>query len=278
MSLDLDETAQILTQSDGGVSIYLRAIRLFEFQICLYCPKAFSSKNDTFWQANARLLASLTLLEHLKGEIAANDKKEALSLSELAANPDYAKIFDDVIMKSGGWRRIIRGLMPSREFDEQIDIRKRQSVSVTKLVDFSYRFAHLKIKTLAKGGVTMARSIVSTVPSYKYNRGLSTLKSRWKEYGLTAGFLYLLRIQKFELTPYRVTDDEFAKELLQQAGDIAQIREFFQAYQYLCNILNARGYRFPTISSDVCKLSDSLAFAPFPEDVDDAIKIYKSAR
>ena len=194
MSLDLDETAQILT--DGGVSVYLRAIRLFEFQICLYCPKAFSSKNDTFWQANARLLASLTLLEHLKGEIAANDKKEALSLSELAANPDYAKIFDDVIMKSGGWRRIIRGLMPSREFDEQIDIRKRQSVSVTKLVDFSYRFAHLKIKTLAKGGVTMARSIVSTVPSYKYNRGLSTLKSRWKEYGLTAGFLYLLRIQK----------------------------------------------------------------------------------
>jgi hypothetical protein len=276
MSLDLDETARILT--DGGVSVYLRAIRLFEFQICLYCPKAFSSKNDTFWQANARLLASLTLLEHLKGEIAANDKKEALSLSELAANPDYAKIFDDVIMKSGGWRRIIRGLMPSREFDEQIDIRKRQSVSVTKLVDFSYRFAHLKIKTLAKGGVTMARSIVSTVPSYKYNRGLSTLKSRWKEYGLTAGFLYLLRIQKFELIPYRVTDDEFAKELLQQAGDIAHIREFFQAYQYLCNILNARGYRFPTISSDVCKLSDSLAFAPFPEDVDDAIKIYKSAR
>ena len=275
MSLDLDETARILT--DGGVSVYLRAIRLFEFQICLYCPKAFSSKNDTFWQANARLLASLTLLEHLKGEIAANDKKEALSLSELAANPDYAKIFDDVIMKSGGWRRIIRGLMPSREFDEQIDIRKRQSVSVTKLVDFSYRFAHLKIKTLAKGGVTMARSIVSTVPSYKYNRGLSTLKSRWKEYGLTAGFLYLLRIQKFELIPYRVTDDEFAKELLQQAGDIAHIREFFQAYQYLCNILNARGYRFPTISSDVGKLSDSLAFDPFPKDVDDGIKNYKSA-
>ena len=61
MSLDLDETASFLT---GDVeSIYLRAIRLFEFQICLYCPKALSSKNDTFWQANARLLASLTLLE-----------------------------------------------------------------------------------------------------------------------------------------------------------------------------------------------------------------------
>src|ERR1035437_1940388 len=277
MSLDLDETAQILTQSDGGVSIYLRAIRLFEFQICLFCPKAFSSKNDTFWQANARLLAALTLLEHLKGEIAANGKKDTISLSELAANPDYAQIFDDVIMKFGGWRRIISGLMRSKEFDQKIDKRKIESVSMIKLVDFSYRFAHLNIKTQAKGGVTMARSIVSTAPSYKCKWKLSTLKSRWREYGPAAGFLYLLLRQRFELVPYHVTAGKFATKLLQQAGDIAHIREFFQAYQYLCNILNARGYRFPTISSDVGKLSDSLAFDPFPKDVDDGIKNYKSA-
>jgi hypothetical protein len=276
MSLDLDETARILTQLDGGASIYLRAIRLFEFQICLYCPEALSSKNDNSWQVNARLLAALKLLEHLEGEIAAKGKKETISLSERAANPHYAQIFDGVIMKSGGWRRIMRSLMPSMEFDEQIDIRKGQCASVTKLVDFSYRFARLNIKSQAKGGVTMARSIVSTAPSYKYKKKISTMKSRWREYGPTAGFLYLLRIQKFELVPYHVTHDEFAKELLKQAGSIAHIREFFQAYQHLCDILNTRGYGFPTIRSDVGKLTE-LPCEPFPKDVDDAIKTYKSA-
>jgi hypothetical protein len=55
MSLDLDETASMLT--DDFESIYLRAIRLFEFQICLFFPKALSSEKLHDWHANARLLA-----------------------------------------------------------------------------------------------------------------------------------------------------------------------------------------------------------------------------
>jgi hypothetical protein len=88
MSLDLDETASILT--DDVESIYLRAIRLFEFQICLFFPEALSSEKINYWHANARLLAALRFLEHI--EITAKDNKEAVSLRKLAANSDYAEI------------------------------------------------------------------------------------------------------------------------------------------------------------------------------------------
>jgi hypothetical protein len=272
MSLDLDETASFLT--DDVESIYLRAIRLFEFQICLFFPKALSTEKIDNWHANARLLAALKFLEGF--EIAAKDNKEAVSLRKLAANSDYAEIFDKIILKTGGSRGI-RSVARSDEFDKQIKFRRRQAGVVTKLVDFSYRFACLNIKTRAKGGVTMARSIVSTAPSYKCVRKLSTLKTRWREYGRTAGFLYLLAVQRFELIPCPVTSNKFTKRLLKQANDIEHIREFFQAYQHLCNILNARGYGFPTISSNVGNLSDLLAIDAFSKDVDDAIKNYKSA-
>ena len=272
MSLDLDETASILT--DDVESIYLRAIRLFEFQICLFFPKALSTEKIDNWHANARLLAALKFLEDF--EIAAKDNKEAVSLRKLAANSDYAEIFDKIILKTGGSRGI-RSVARSNEFDKQIKIRRRQAGVVTKLVDFSYRFARLNIKSRAKGGVTMARSIISTAPSYKYKKKISTIKSRWREHGRTAGFLYLLAVQRFELIPCPVTSNGFTKRLLEQAKDIEHIREFFQAYQHLCNILNARGYGFPTISSDVGKLSDLLSIGPFPKDVDDAIKNYQSA-
>ena len=42
----------------------------------------------------------------------------------------------------------------------------------------------------------MALSIVCNSPSYAHRKGLSTLKTRWREYGTTAAFLYLLLIQK----------------------------------------------------------------------------------
>ena len=272
MSLDLDETASILT--DDVESIYLRAIRLFEFQICLFFPRALSTEKIDNRQANARLLAALKFLEDF--EIAAKDNKKAVSLKKLAANSDYAEIFDKIILKTGGSRGI-RSVAQSNEFDKQIKLRRRQAGVVTKLVDFSYRFARLNIKSRAKGGVTMARSIISTAPSYKYKKKISTIKSRWREYGRTAGFLYLLAVQRFELIPCPVTSNSFTKRLLKQANDIAHIREFFQAYQHLCDILNARGYRFPTISSDIGKLSNLLPIGQFPKDVDDAIKNYQSA-
>jgi len=273
MSLDLDETASMLT--DEFESIYLRAIRLFEFQICLFFPKALSSERLHDWHANARLLAALRLLEYL--EIKAKDNKETVSLKKLAANPHYAEIFDKIILKTGGSRGI-RSVERSTEFDEQIAIRRRQAGVVTKIVDFCFRFARLKPKIRAKGRVTMARSIVSRAPSYKCRRKLSTLKTRWREYGKTAGFLYLLAVQRYELIPLPVTDTNFTKRLLKQANDIEHIREFFWAYQYLCKNLEPRRYGFPSIRSVAGELSEDLACDPFPKDGVDAIKKYKSPK
>src|SRR5438046_295329 len=134
MALDLDDTVRFLIQPSARDSNYLRAIRLFEFQVCLFYPKAFSAKDDTKPQVNARLFAALSLLEHIEAETAA--KGSALSLKALAANPQYAQVFDHILLKSG-WRRI-RNLPSSTEFDEQIKIRSDEAASVAKLIDFSY--------------------------------------------------------------------------------------------------------------------------------------------
>src|SRR3954467_9387100 len=100
MSLNLDETVALLT--DQNASIYLRAIRLFEFQACLYYPRAFSSARNIRPQVNARLFAAFGLLGHIQRDLALGKKAP---LRELALNTDYAQIFDEVITKSGGWRR-----------------------------------------------------------------------------------------------------------------------------------------------------------------------------
>lgn len=66
--IDLDETARILTRQNGK-SLYLRAIRLFEFQTCLFYPETLSAKKDTVVQEDARLLAACKFLGYLEARI-----------------------------------------------------------------------------------------------------------------------------------------------------------------------------------------------------------------
>lgn len=271
MSLDLHDTARILTQRDAGASIYIRAIRLFEFQTWLLYPR--STRSNKSIQKDARVLAAIKLLEHLEHKIRAATGEQFLSLKTLAANPDYAEIFDTVITKSGGWRQI-RHTWSASEFDEQIKIQLAETKTVAKFIDFSYRFGRLKDDDKRSGGITMARFVMNTAPSYGVKLGRSSLKSRWNEYSLSAGFLYLLHIQKFELKPPRITKDEFADKLLEQAADREHLIELFQSHQYLAKILKPRGYSLPAISLNVGTLRYDLSFDPFPADVEDAIKRY----
>lgn len=118
----------------------------------------------------------------------------------------------------------------------------------------------------------MARSIICKSPSYKYKKGLSTLKTRWREYGTTAAFSYLLFVQKFELVPPLVSSSKFCPTLLDQVVDIDHITEFFQAYGHLCRVLGSRGYRFPRVSAIEGNLTQVLPVDPFPTDVEEAIK------
>jgi hypothetical protein len=269
MGLDLDETAGLLTKSDVTTSIYIRAVRLFEFQTWLYCPKP---PNETI-QKYARLLAAIKLLEYLERDIRAKTGEKFLSLMTLAGHPSYAEVFDVVIAKSGGLRKILR-LWNAREFDQQIERRLSEAKTVAKFIDFSYRFARLKSNDKQRGGVTMARFVVGAAHSYNVKLGTSTLKSRWWEYSPSSGFLYLVHIQKFELKPLRVSTNTFAEKLLAQAADRDHLIEFFQAHRHLAEILKPRGYLLPTISPDVGTLGSPLAVDPFPVDVDSAIKRY----
>ena len=276
MGLDLDETVRILTHRNGGESVCMRAIRLFEFQSCLFYPESLSATGETGYLDDARLLAASKLLEYLETRIRATRQKEELSWQDLSADPDYVEIFEKVIMRSGGWRAI-RNTWTSKDFDKQLKIRIDEARSAAKIVDFSYRFARLRPSDKRKGGVTMALSIIRNSPSYKYTDGLSTLKTRWREYGATAAFLYLLFIQKFELLPPRIRAIKFSDILLEQTADINHLVEFFRAYQHLCKVLKTRGYEFPSIRAVEDSPFDDLPVGPFQSDVQKAIDGYTSA-
>jgi hypothetical protein len=104
----------------------------------------------------------------------------------------------------------------------------------------------------------------------------STLKTRWREYGITAAFSYLLFVQKFELMPPLVSSAKFFPILLTQVEDTNHITEFFQAYRHLCDVLGTRGYGFPRMSAIEGNSTLVLPVDPFPTDVEEAIKKYGS--
>ena len=272
MAFDLDETASLLTGSDVTTSTYIRAIRLFEFQTWLYCPQPLRSSEALL--KNARLLAAMKLLAHLERGIRVKDGEEFISL--LLGDRNYAEIFDVFVANSGGWRQVLK-LWSAREFDQQIRIRMSETKTIAKFIDFSYRFARLKSDDKHRGGIVMARSVVRAANSYNVKSETSTLKTRWREYSQSAGFLYLVHIQKFELKPPRVSTKAFVEKLLAQAADRDHFIELFQAYRHLAEILKTRGYSLPTVSLDVGTLGSELAIDPFPADVDSAIKQYFKA-
>ena len=275
MGIDPDETARNLTRPNSE-SLYLRAIRLFEFQTCLFYAEGLSATKDTSIQKYARLLATFRIFEHLtKRHLAASDKGR-VSWQDLTKAPDYVEIFDKIFLPSGGWAAI-GNMWNSKEFDEQLKIRRGEAHVAVKIVDFSYRFAMLRPNDKRKAGVTMARSIICNSPTYKYSKGMSTLKTRWREYGTTAAFLYLLSVQKFELMPPLSSSVNFCETLLNQTADVDHLAEVFQAYQHICKVLGPRGYSFPPIRTVEGTLAKPLVIDPFPADVDEAIKNYTSA-
>jgi hypothetical protein len=274
MGIDLDETARTLIRGTGE-SRYLRAIRLFEFQICLFHAGALVSTKDTAGQKAARLLAALKLLEYLQTRILAGGERSSVSWHDVSKDPDCAEIFDKIIFPSGGWPAI-RNTWRTKTFDEDLRARRDEARTAIKIVDFSYRFAMLRPDDKRKVGATMARSIICNSPSYEYDQGLSTLKTRWGEYGPTAALLYLLFAQKFDLMPRFVNSAKFSERLLEQAADVGHLTLFFQAYRHLCEVLRSRGYRFPPIQVEG-NLTQPLLADPFPRDVEEAIKSYTSA-
>jgi hypothetical protein len=196
-------------------------------------------------------------------------------LARLFETPWLCNIFEKVILPAGGWRAI-RNIWTAKEFDEQLEITKGRALTAAQIVDFSYRFAILRPNDKRKAGATMARSVVCASPSYNYKKGVTTLKTRWREYGTTAALLYLLLMQKFELMPPLVRSAKFCQILLRKVADVDHLTEFFQAYRHICEVLGPRGYRFPPIRAVEGNLAQPLVVEQFPADVEEAIRNYKS--
>jgi hypothetical protein len=104
--MNLQETAEILCQSDASHSPYVRAIKLFEFQVAIFAP------DSQALQLHARVFAAIKVLEHIENLA---ELENSASLAERLKLPGYSEVAN-VIFQAGGWRRI-RSLWTTREFD-----------------------------------------------------------------------------------------------------------------------------------------------------------------
>ncbi|THD63775.1 MAG: hypothetical protein E7813_17435 [Bradyrhizobium sp.] len=263
--MNLQETAEILCQSDASHSPYVRAIKLFEFQVAIFAP------GSEALQRHARVFAAIKILEHIEKLSGLEDRA---SLTERLKLPGYSEIAN-VIFQAGGWRRI-RSLWNTREFDEQLAIRMGEAKSVARLADFSYRFVRLKPNDLRRGLSTMARHVVKEINKNKAGFSESTIKTRWREYKSTAAFDYLVLIQKIGSKPLKLSKKHFVENLLRQASDVEQLRYFFAAYVEVSKVLRPRGFPSDPISGPFLKgIKPNLSVPEFSEDEDTAILAYK---
>src|ERR1700682_835465 len=204
--MELADVAKLLCDPNTTESAYLKAIKLFEFQVSIFVP------NSVAIQADGRVLVAIRILEHIQKSFP--DVSDVTKLTELLKLPGYAEIAD-VVFQSGGWRWI-RQLWNGREFDEQLSIRRNEARIVAQLADFSYRFAKSMPNDSRKGGSTMARACLNAVNAKNKGYSTRTLKNRWQEYGSAAALQYVLLIQKIGPKPLKLNKVGFVERLISQ--------------------------------------------------------------
>jgi hypothetical protein len=276
MSLDQIVNAII---DDTVASPYLRAIRLYELQVAIFYPQSFgalvTAKNDTRGAnkklRTARIYAGIKFLEQIEDELREKTKNDTISIHEFAQNKNYQEIFDGVIAPNGGWSRI-RHSISVKEFDNGLLERRDLAGAAAKVVDFSYRFEDMPDRGSYRGGLSTARYVVVNAKSYNLSREIGTTKSRWRDFGKTGAFLYLLLIQNFSLMPPKLASKTFSKKLLDQVADVGSLRKFFRAYQHVCEALVPRGYKFENIALNLNCEAPSLPKAALQPDVIAAFK------
>jgi hypothetical protein len=207
--MDVVDVAKVLYEPNTTQSVYLKAIKLFEFQVSIFAP------NSEMLQTDARILVAIRILEHIQKSYP--HVSDGATLTELLSLPGYGEIAD-IIFQSGGWRKI-RQLWSGREFDEHLSIRRKEAKIVAELADFSYRFAKSMSNDSRKGGSTMARACLRKVNNQKEGYSASTLKSRWSEYGSAAALQYILLIQKIGPKLLKLSEVKFVEQLVSQTSE-----------------------------------------------------------
>jgi hypothetical protein len=261
--MELVDVAKLVCEPDTTQSVYLKAIKLFEFQVSIFVP------NSVAMQTDARVLVAIRILEHIQKSF-----PDVTKLTELLKLPGYAEIAD-VVFQSGGWR-CIRQLWSAKEFDEQLSIRRNEARIVAQLADFSYRFAKLMANDSRKAGPTMARACLQEVNAKNKGYRASTLKNRRQEYGSAAALQYLLLIQKIGPLPVRLNKVTFVKRIISQTSDVDGLRRFFAAYRDVSKVLRPRGYNSPPLALGCLNdIKPELPIKEFSEEMRKAIQNYK---
>jgi hypothetical protein len=267
---------------DESQSLYIRAISLFEFQTAVYRPKAFEHlieaqtglRAPTKILRTARIHAAIKILEEIEAGLQKNSDS-VTSIQDCAANEDYQNIFA-VFAANGGFRRL-RHSQSARTFDRNTMAKDKEAQVVANIVDFSYRYSKHRAGEQYPGrsnpgGVHAAQYVVRN--AYPPALGESTIKSRWREYQLPAIFLYLLHYHRFDMRARRVSSRNFLAALLQQAGNIDELRRYFCAYQTVRAALLDRKYKlFPVLDLDL-GCSPQLEAAEFSPDISRAFEAW----
>lgn len=256
-------------------SPYMRAINLFEFQVAITNSKSFEkmiavgqlgSAKITILQT-ARIFAAIRFLEKIELQLRGARQDRALSIRECIEDQNYEVIFDNVIIRNGGWRRIRRA-RSAMSFDKKVKSSFEVAATVAKYIDFSYRYDKHPIDQKRIGGITAARAVVRSAPSFGVIQTERTKsKELWSEFRETAPFLYLLLIQNFPFKPPRVCSKTFCDELMKQAENVAGLQRLFRAYQHVCQVLHRHNYEYDVPQCQIDCDVPALKAEPFADDV-----------
>jgi hypothetical protein len=274
--MNLDRLVTLLLNERNTHSLYLRAISLFEFQTAIFYPRSFSrliaidedARAPTRTLRTACIFAAIKFLEDIQTKSCATTQQAAVSIRKLSEDQNYREIFDNVILKNGGWPRI-RHSRSASSFDAAIDERRKQALPAAKIIDFSYRHSTHHPDSMRAARITAAKYVVRTSSSYESKMAKATMYKWWTQYRPTAAFLYLLLIQEFPLMPAKVGSKKFCDNLLQQTNDVVTLRHFFCAYQKVSELLRARcGYEFDVLNQNLNCPSTPLKADPLFQDVE----------
>ena len=279
--MSLKRIVEPLIEDPQSTSRYLRAIKLFEFQIALLHPGSFrrlvASESDvtapTRTLKTARIFAASKILEKIEADLKREKDVPVISIREVATDENCRSMFDDVLAPNGSWLRIRRSMSES-EFDGNIEARSEQAQDAANVVDFSYRFSIRPLITphdrrANPGGVSAARYVVRRASSYGSRMSRRKIRYRWKEYQLPAIFLYLMLNQKFDdLKPPPICSTKFCERLLEQTDNVERLRRFFRAYQIVRDALVALKYKcYPALDLDLESSPAQLDAPEFSQDI-----------
>lgn len=279
---DVSAAANYLLDSNN--SLYLRAIRLYEFQVAVLFGQKLNERQrqkkefpDRWLAVSSDLLASACVCSAMKllWYIHKTQLIGGNSQLDLLDDPDARDVLGRVLRTPAGLKKIATGHRP-RVLDIKLRNRRRRQRRYAPLYDVSLRWEIIEGSKLEGGWSTAERIFDQKAGTdahetirriYKGLRGRSTAY-KYKDKGdFIAGFIWLRHFHGGVFRPREVEKASFARKLLAEANDVDSLRRVFGQYEFVKVRLEERGYELltldlaqpvPLIEVPILPLSDEL--------------------